>query len=149
MILYGEFWIYESTHPIYASLDHPLFACGGKRVEKIIIKLLFFLKLPLSSEAEERDVERSGDRVSCNRRFRQNYNSASTSCSGTPASALPLASHQPGRNAIRKEVESFMGKRLNESGQTKAATKNGQKSRACSRQRVTNPMLVMIRQIGK
>ena len=24
----------EPTHPIYASLDHPLFAFGGKRVEK-------------------------------------------------------------------------------------------------------------------
>jgi hypothetical protein len=34
--------VYESAHPVYASLDHPLFACGGKRVEKFIIKLLFF-----------------------------------------------------------------------------------------------------------
>jgi hypothetical protein len=24
----------QKTHPVYASLDHPLFACGGKRVGK-------------------------------------------------------------------------------------------------------------------
>ena len=24
----------QTTHPICASLDHPLFACGGKRVAK-------------------------------------------------------------------------------------------------------------------
>jgi len=26
--------VVESTHPVYAALDHPLFACGGKRVKK-------------------------------------------------------------------------------------------------------------------
>jgi hypothetical protein len=42
-----------STHPDIAAL--PLFACGGKRG--------FFL-CPLSSEAEERAVQRSVDRAS-------------------------------------------------------------------------------------
>ena len=44
-----------STHPICASLDHPLFACGGKRGFEKVEKLL----RPLSSEAEERADKRS------------------------------------------------------------------------------------------
>jgi len=44
------------THPAYASLGDPLFACGGKRVGK--------KKISLSSEAEERDGKRSHARVS-------------------------------------------------------------------------------------
>jgi hypothetical protein len=48
----------QKTHPVYASLDHPLFACGVKRVGEWIRekkKLLY----PLSSEAEERVDKRS------------------------------------------------------------------------------------------
>jgi hypothetical protein len=51
----------ELTHPVYASLDHPLFTCGGKRGFSKIVKKVFY---PLSGEAEERVVQRSVDRVS-------------------------------------------------------------------------------------
>jgi hypothetical protein len=43
----------ELTHPAVASLDHPLFACGGKRVEE---KGFFY---PLFCIAEERVDQRS------------------------------------------------------------------------------------------
>ncbi|NOW93409.1 hypothetical protein FHW89_000056 [Mucilaginibacter sp. SG564] len=39
----------ESTHPVYASLDHPLFASGGKRVEKKLTATLFPAKLKRGS----------------------------------------------------------------------------------------------------
>jgi len=42
----------ESTHPVYASLDHPLFACGRKRVKKKERK-------PLYARSGERGDKRS------------------------------------------------------------------------------------------
>jgi hypothetical protein len=39
------------THPVFASLDHPLFTCGGKRELSCFNKLF---KNPLSCAAEER-----------------------------------------------------------------------------------------------
>jgi hypothetical protein len=51
-----------TTHPAgppFADGD-PLFGFAGKRVKK----LNFIFQLPLSNEVEERDVERSDDRVS-------------------------------------------------------------------------------------
>jgi hypothetical protein len=47
-----------STHPVCASLDAPLLSFAEKRVENS------FFKFPLSAAGEERDVERSDDRVS-------------------------------------------------------------------------------------
>jgi hypothetical protein len=32
------------THPVVASLDHPLFACGGKRVAAINFKKAIYRK---------------------------------------------------------------------------------------------------------
>jgi len=48
---------YYSTHPVFASLDHPLFACGGKRVKKKERK-------PLYARSGERGDERSDVGVS-------------------------------------------------------------------------------------
>jgi hypothetical protein len=48
----------QQTHPVYASLDAPLFACGGKRVKKaFIFCLLSFVDTqpPLSAKGEEGD----------------------------------------------------------------------------------------------
>jgi hypothetical protein len=53
-----------TTHPAgppFADGD-PLFGFAGKRVKKLILNF----QLPLSSEAEERDGERSKARVSLN-----------------------------------------------------------------------------------
>lgn len=49
----------QTTHPIRASLDHPLFACGGKRDLKNNK-----ISHPLSSKAEERVGEQSDAGVS-------------------------------------------------------------------------------------
>ena len=43
------------THPVFASLDHPLFAFGGKRVSELIIEL----RQPSLSLAKERVDKRS------------------------------------------------------------------------------------------
>jgi hypothetical protein len=43
------------THPVVASLGHPLFAFGGKRVKQVRQKCSY----PLSREAEERVDQRS------------------------------------------------------------------------------------------
>jgi hypothetical protein len=40
---------YRLTHPVIASLDHPLFACGGKRVKQLNLKAIP-LALPLTNE---------------------------------------------------------------------------------------------------
>ena len=51
-----------TTHPANALRGTPLFGFAGKRGKKLILNF----KLPLSNEVEERDVERSDDRVSLN-----------------------------------------------------------------------------------
>ncbi|MGF7080137.1 hypothetical protein [Mucilaginibacter sp. UYCu711] len=55
------FRLSASTHPVYASLDHPLFAA---RKEGGFLFLLFFFPSPLSAEGEERGDERSDVGVS-------------------------------------------------------------------------------------
>jgi hypothetical protein len=55
-----------NTHPVYASLDHPLFCCAGKRGLESLFYFTFDYTLfkPLFPRSEERDVGRSLDRVS-------------------------------------------------------------------------------------